>query len=256
MNPTDNKVSLFCRRLVDTLAPRVCALCGRRLGLSEQLVCAGCNVAVARTHYAENPYDNDMAKLFWHLAPIQKAAALFFYSAGSPAAQAIYKLKYYGRPDIGFDLGRLLARELEANGFFKGIDLIVPVPLAPKRKRQRGYNQSEAIATGMARESGIRMDTKCFRRTSFTKSQTHLSRRERQENVADVFRIANAKRLQNRGVLLVDDVCTTGATLAACAKVLSSVPGITLSAATLAFAGMRFDDEMHKIDPDQLFTQI
>ena len=141
MTSRGHLLPLFFRRWMDTLAPRPCAVCGMRLGACEQLVCVGCNLSLPRTGYALNPYDNDMAMLFWHLAPVDKAAALFFYKAGSPTARAIYKLKYYSRPDIGYGLGQLMARELAANGFFDDINLIVPVPLSPKRKRQRGYNQ-------------------------------------------------------------------------------------------------------------------
>ena len=76
----------LARRLADTLAPRGCAVCGCRLCLQEQAVCSACNISIPRTHYARNPFDNDMAKVFWHLAPIEKAAAWFFYNAGSPTA--------------------------------------------------------------------------------------------------------------------------------------------------------------------------
>lgn len=162
MTSRGHLLPLFFRRWMDTLAPRPCAVCGMRLGACEQLVCVGCNLSLPRTGYALNPYDNDMAMLFWHLAPVDKAAALFFYKAGSPTARAIYKLKYYSRPDIGYGLGQLMARELAANGFFDDINLIVPVPLSPKRKRQRGYNQSEAIAAGLAHETGVGMDARAF----------------------------------------------------------------------------------------------
>ena len=83
-------IDTLARRLADTPAPRGCAVCGCRLCLQEQAVCSACNISIPRTHYARNPFDNDMAKVFWHLAPIEKAAAWFFYNAGSPTAQAIY----------------------------------------------------------------------------------------------------------------------------------------------------------------------
>lgn len=240
-------IDTLARRLADTLAPRGCAVCGCRLCLQEQAVCSACNISIPRTHYARNPFDNDMAKVFWHLAPIEKAAAWFFYNAGSPTAQAIYKLKYFNRPDIGYALGRIFGQELVADGFFDDVDVIVPVPLAPKRERQRGYNQSVAIAEGMAREAHVDVDRRSLRRTSFAKSQTMLSREEREKNVSGVFELTGACQLAGRGILLVDDVCTTGATLTACAKTISQLPGVRIYAATLAFAGTRYNDSVEDI---------
>lgn len=232
-------IDALFRRFADTLSPRACAVCGQRLGLHEQTLCTACNISIPRTHYASNPYENDMAMAFWHLASIEKAAAWFFYNAGSPTALAIYKLKYYDRPDIGYALGRIFGRELAAEDFFDDVDVIVPVPLAPKRERQRGYNQSVAIAEGIGREAHIQVDTKSLRRTTFEKSQTMLSREEREKNVSGVFETSPSCGLIGKRILLVDDVCTTGATLTACANVISKLPGVRIYAATLAFAGSR-----------------
>ena len=79
-----------------------------------------------------------MAQLFWHLAPIERAAALIYYEPHSEMAQMVYDLKYHDHPDIGEDLGRLMANEMMVAGFFEGIDVLLPVPLSRKRLRQRG----------------------------------------------------------------------------------------------------------------------
>ena len=81
-----------------------------------------------------------MAKLFWGQIPIERATAFFYYEAHADAANIIYELKYKNHPEIGEEVGRMFAKEIKPSGFFDGIDGIVPVPLAKKRLRQRGYN--------------------------------------------------------------------------------------------------------------------
>jgi predicted amidophosphoribosyltransferase len=90
-----------------------------------------------------------MTQLFWGLAPVSRAAALFFYEPHSEGAQLVYDLKYADRPDIGEDIGRMMAEEMRVAGYLDEVDMIVPVPLSPKRQQQRGYNQSERIAQGI-----------------------------------------------------------------------------------------------------------
>jgi ComF family protein len=128
-----------------------------------------------------------------------------------------------------------MANEFQQAHYFDGIDLLLPVPLSRKRIHQRGYNQSERLAQGISDVTGLPIETKALRRTRFLQSQTQLSRQERQQNVADMFTVSNASRLQGRHVLLIDDICTTGATLTACANALKDIPGLKISLLTLGF---------------------
>ena len=179
--------------------------------------------------------DNPMAQLFWKLIPIQRAAALIYYEPHSEIAQLVYQMKYADRPDIGEDMGRLMGNEMQIAHFFDNIDVLLPVPLSRKRLRQRGYNQSEQLAIGISDITHLPVVTKALRRTHFRQSQTQLSRRERQENVEDLFELRNGSMLQGKHVLLIDDICTTGATLLACCDTLKAVPGIRLSVLTFGF---------------------
>ena len=176
-----------------------------------------------------------MAQLFWGLAPIEKAAALFYYHPHSETAQLVYRLKYNNRPDIGEDMGRVMACELQATDFFSDIDVLLPVPLASKRLRQRGYNQSEQLAIGISDITHLPIVSKVLRRKHFQQSQTTLNRWQRQENVTDTFQLKEEHLLQGKHVLLIDDICTTGATLIACANVLKDIEDIRISVLTLGF---------------------
>lgn len=222
-------------RFLDFISPRLCVVCGHRLAPSERSLCGVCMFHLPRTNYHQRPLENPMAQLFWKLTSIQKAAALFYYQPHSETAQLVYRLKYNNRPDIGEDMGRVIANELQQSDFFDDIDVLLPVPLSSKRLRQRGYNQSEMLAIGVSDITHLPIVTKALRRKEFHQSQTKLNRWQRQENVADTFQLMDDSHLKGRHVLLIDDVCTTGATLIACANALKDVEGIRISVLTLGF---------------------
>ena len=228
------KVS-FWHQLLDLLAPRLCVVCGRRLSLTEQVLCTSCNMHLPRTGFQLNAYDNPMARLFWGLFPVERAAALFRYEAGSGVSSVIYDLKYHNQPEIGREMGRLVAAEFSDAGFFDGIDAIVPVPLARKRQWQRGYNQSLCIAQGISRVTGLPVRNGVVCRTRFVQSQTQMGRWERQENVENVFGLKDADAIRGRHILLIDDVVTTGATMTACARELLKAGDVKLSLLSLGF---------------------
>ena len=222
-------------RILDFISPRLCVVCGQRLAPTERSLCSVCLFHLPRTDFHQKPLDNPMAQLFWGLAPIEKAAALFYYHPHSETAQLVYRLKYNNRPDIGEDMGRVMACELQATDFFSDIDVLLPVPLASKRLRQRGYNQSEQLAKGISDITHLPIVTKALRRKHFQQSQTTLNRWQRQENVEDTFWLKDGSQLQDKHVLLIDDICTTGATLIACANVLKNIEDIRISVLTLGF---------------------
>ena len=222
-------------RIVDFIAPRSCVICGRRLPPTERSLCSVCVLHLYRTTFQFTPEDNEMAQLFWGLLPVERTAALIYYEPRSETAALIYKLKYGHRPDIGEDLGRIMAEEMKPAGFLDGIDVLLPIPLSKKRYWQRGYNQSEMLARGMSEVTGLPVITKAVRRTNFRQSQTSLTRKERQENVEGTFVLRHPELLENKHVLLIDDICTTGATLLACSEAIRSVKGIHISILTLGF---------------------
>jgi ComF family protein len=177
-----------------------------------------------------------MAKMLWGRIPVERVAALFYYESHAESSHIIYDLKYHDHPEIGYVMGRMLAREFMLNGFFEGIDGIVPVPLAKKRQRSRGYNQSEMIAEGISEATGIPIFNKVIRRTEFKESQTRMGRWERNKNVEDVFQLTDGSRIRGKHLLMVDDVVTTGATVVACGQELLKAGNISLSVVSLGFA--------------------
>ena len=225
----------FFTRLFDLISPRACPVCGNRLGVTEETLCLSCNRHLPRTFFWNHPLDNEMAKTFWLQIPVEKAAALFYYEAHAQSSQVIYQMKYGNHPEMGEQMGRMMALEMNSSGFFEGIDFLLPVPLAPVRERQRGYNQSMEIARGIQEVTGIPICHDALRRISFTDSQTQKDRRSRQENVAKAFQLINADKISGKQLLLIDDVVTTGATLIACGQELQKAHPQCLSLLSLGF---------------------
>jgi ComF family protein len=221
--------------LISLLFPRLCYGCGNYLMRNEKLICTECYILIPRTNYHLKP-DNPVSQLFWGRCMIEQAAAFSFYTRDSRIRKLIHQLKYKGIREVGPELGRIYARTLKSSGFLNDIDIIIPVPLHPSKKRQRGYNQSDLISLGISEVSGIPMESELLVRKTVTKTQTRKTRYDRWINVEDIFRVTDQDRIKDMHILLVDDVITTGSTLEACASELLKVENVKVSVAALAYS--------------------
>jgi ComF family protein len=147
----------------------------------------------------------------------------------------IHEMKYKGRKDIGIKLGEMMGRDLIKSDF-KEVDVIVPVPLHKRKKRKRGYNQAELIAEGLVRVMSKPVDKQTLFRVLANPTQTKKHKYERWENVQGIFQVKNYFHLENKHILLVDDIITTGATLESSAAALLEIPGVKVSIAVVGMA--------------------
>ena len=177
-----------------------------------------------------------MTQIFWGLLPIEKASALIYYTAHATSSYPVYKLKYMNFPEMGIELGRYMGRQLCKAGFFSEIDAIIPVPLTQKHQRQRGYNQSQMIAEGIAEECHLPIWNNVVKRKTFNSSQTNKGRIERAVNVKEAFELVDAYQIKGAHVLIVDDVVTTGATICSLGQELRKVEGVKISVVSIGFA--------------------
>ena len=183
----------------------------------------------------KNLENNPVAQLFWGRVRIKYCTAFFNYSKGSKYQNIIHGLKYQGRQFIGTETGKLFGAELKSTPVSQ-VDLIVPVPLHPRKFKKRGFNQSELIAKGIAEMLGKETEPGVLERIIDTSSQTRRTRYQRWENVEGVFRVKKPHILKNVHILLVDDVVTTGSTFESCATEILKIEGTTVSLAALAVA--------------------
>jgi ComF family protein len=180
---------------------------------------------------------NAMEQHFAGKVPIERATAYFFYEKGSPYASVLHDIKYHSVPGMGRWLAARAVRDMQGSRFFDGIDVVTAVPLHRSKLAHRGYNQSEYLARGIARELNIPyIDTLKAVRPHAT--QTRKGALERWQNIQDNYALKNndTARLAGKHILLVDDVITTGATLTVCSSLLKTIPGVTVSLFTLAAA--------------------
>ncbi len=225
-------IKTFFNDLLNLLYPRLCESCGDLLIGDEELLCTTCiyNIPKTRYHLHKN---NPVAQAFWGRISIEHASSYFYFSKGGKYRKLLHKLKYRGKQEIGYILGKAYGTELKLNGIYQDVDIIVPVPLHPDKEKSRGFNQSDPIAFGIA-EAFSKPVEKALARKVNNPTQTRKSRYERWENVESVFSVILPEKVKEKHVLLVDDVITTGATLEACARVLQETAQCRVSIVTLA----------------------
>ncbi len=215
--------------------PEVCRACGNSLIKGEEVLCTFCFYHLPRTDFCR--WDGNPAeKRFWGKVPIEHAAAFLYFNKGQRVQHLIHELKYNGATEIGTYLGNLFGNELKKSELFKDIDAVIPVPLHPSRLQSRGYNQSLFPAREIARCLNCPLEEQLLYRTVKTATQTRKTRYERWQNVESAFRLQSSHSIPYKHVLLVDDVITTGSTMASCAEVLIRDAHVRVSLAALAIA--------------------
>jgi ComF family protein len=214
--------------------PEYCLGCSGGLIKGEEILCTNCLVKLPRTGYIDIE-ENPIKEKFIGRLPIKNAWAFLRFRKEGIVQHLLHQLKYNDQPEIGIRLGKLFGKEMKDNGFSQ-FDLIVPLPLHASRKKNRGYNQSEKFAEGLSASLEIPLNADCCVRLKNTQTQTRKNRSERWENVEFAFHVKQRSVIENKHILLVDDVMTTGATLEACGRQLMNSGCKELSFACIAEA--------------------
>ena len=200
----------------------------------ERVICTECLIHLPKSNY-HNFEDNPVAKVFWGRVQLSFATAFYVFEKGSKYQKLIHKMKYKGQKEIGVELGRMFGEDLKRTDF-QSVDNIIPVPLHPRKLKRRGFNQAELIANGLGESMNKPINTEILSRKVANPTQTRKNRIERWQNVSGIFQVKIPEKMQDKHILLVDDVLTTGSTLEACVNAFSEIPGIKVSIAVLAYA--------------------
>jgi len=223
----------FANDVLDLFYPRICASCDHGKPVKGQIFCVECLVELPQTRFhlvRDNPFEQH----FWGRVDIVAGAAMYFFIPGGRTQTLLHNIKYRRLSHIAEVIGDQYGSQMAQSDWFSNIDVVIPVPLHWRRIRQRGFNQSEVFARGLAKPLDADLDVKSLVRHTQTATQTRKSREERVLNMKDAFSLTAPDNLAYRQILLVDDVLTTGATLEACANVLLEAPGVSISIATIA----------------------
>lgn len=226
----------FLRSLSQLIFPVLCEGCFHPLTEAEKVLCLHCAVALPRTAYHSLPENETTLRLAGRFR-FENASSFLYFSKDGLTQRLLHQIKYEGRQELAHYLAALFSKELLNTEWMNKVDAILAVPLHPEKEAKRGFNQSELFAATIARTSDKELLRGVLKRTRFTDTQTLKSRSERLENLSSAFETAeNSMKAENKHLLLIDDVLTTGATIEACALALSHIPGIRISIATLAIA--------------------
>ena len=221
--------------LLQVVFPHVCDGCGSDLLSLESRLCIRCLSSLPETNFEIHP-GNPVEKIFWGRMPVVNAAAHLYFTKESLVQHLMHQLKYKGNKELGLQLGRLMGIALKSADRFSEINALVPLPLFPSKEKKRGYNQAVVLCEGMAEILQLPILNNMITRPQHTETQTKKGRIERWRNIEGKFQLETPSAIQNKHILLIDDVITTGATLEACGVELLKAENVKLSIATLCMA--------------------
>jgi len=214
--------------LLHILFPHVCDGCGSDIVDEGSSLCMKCITEMPETNFhlhANNPVE----KIFWGRLPVISATAQYYFVKESLMQRLMHQLKYKGNKELGKQLGRLMGYELQKTNRFNKPDFLVPLPLFASKEKRRGYNQATVLCEGIAEVMNIEIARDVIVRTQHTETQTKKGRIERWQNMEGKFEMMKPGKIQNKNILLVDDVITTGATLEACGhELLKASPKLSI----------------------------
>ncbi len=221
------------RDLAYLFFPIYCAACDSPLHRNEKVMCTSCRHELPLGNF-HNVNAKKIEKVFYGRIKIEKVTSLLIYQKDGIVQNLIHNLKYRGRQEIGKELGKWLGDEMLESTQYIGVNAVIPVPLHKKRLRERGYNQVEKFGIEIAKKLDTKYIDSVLKKKSYNNKQSKREKQARWTNTAETFEIENQSLLENKHILLVDDIITTGATIEACVRVLKSIPGIKISVASMA----------------------
>lgn len=224
----------FLKEILNIFFPDLCLICDNNLTYNEETLCTYCRVDLPFTNFSSES-NNVAERTFYGRIKLEAVTSLLFYRKKGKTQQLIHQLKYKNQQIIGALTALMLTEELKNNPRFKDLDGVIIVPMHPEKERKRGYNQVTVFGKTLAKELNIPFIENILIKSSTSTSQTIKSRLQRFQDFEGKFHLNNLTSLENKHILLVDDVITTGATIESCAIELLKTKNIKISIATIAY---------------------
>lgn len=216
------------------LFPHMCSGCGNDIINKESVLCMRCIEAMPETNF-EIHTNNPVEKKFWGRLTFTQATAQYYFTRESMMQKLMHQFKYKGNRELGTQLGKMMGERLINSKRFN-IDALIPLPLFPAKEKKRGYNQATVLCEGMAESLQVPVLKDVIIRSQHTDTQTQKGRIERWKNMEGKFELVKSDIINNKHIMLVDDVITTGATLEACGTELLKGENVKLSIGALCYA--------------------
>ena len=215
--------------LLDTVLnfifPPTCGFCDK---MGEGYLCQECKQKIANSNIYFNQldfYQNEDTFIDEHF---------YLFSYEEPIRRKILQYKFEDKAYLANTIYEFFMNNEKLYGFLKKYDIIIPIPISLSRKRERGYNQSELLARKVSKMAGISIEMQVLKKAKNNQPQSSLNKEQRRENVKNVYKVQNELKIQNKKILLLDDIYTTGSTANECARVLKVAGSQTVGILTIA----------------------
>lgn len=207
------------RKLLATIFPVTCLTCKKQLVKTEEWFCTHCEINFDSIITSDSTSE-ELAQLFWGKAQVNFVYAPYYFYKKENLQRIIHEFKYNKNKKLAITMGRKIAEQLTKKNALPKNTVVTFVPMANKKQKKRGYNQAEELARGFSNKLNFPL-LSLIRKVKNTESQTDKGVYERYLNMHNIFEVVKNSQHTPHTIALIDDVITTGATLATCAKVLN-----------------------------------
>lgn len=229
------QIAQLYESLTHFVFPYNCVACEQPLPDGHKSICPFCEGDFSYTYFENFEEESSLDRLFFGRVPLIFTYALLFFDKGSNTQNIVHAIKYKNNKLLAHEMGKRIGEKLLLKKIDSMPDVLISVPLHPKKEFMRGYNQGSLLALGISESTKIPFNGKLLNRRVFTETQTKKGKYERWSNVETVFEVKNPEKWKGKHLCLVDDVITTGSTLEACIRVLQeAVPDVKVSVVSLA----------------------
>jgi ComF family protein len=224
----------YFKSFLHLLYPHICLQCGIDELNEKQIICSSCEQSLPFTEFGKLKI-SPVEKIFWGRVPVQHVVSILFFTKESLVQKIMAELKYHQNKRAGWLLGKLIAQELKQQDYFETIDFLIPIPISNRKKKKRGYNQTEVICNAIIANGIVSTLYKGLVTKRNGATQTLKDRIQRNAQMQGRYILQYPDLLKDKNILIVDDVLTTGATLEAACNCLLKASPASIRIATAAY---------------------